>query len=187
MVKMTDILARLQQMKGVIHVFPLNNDCRCKIWDIEKEIKATLGIPVINTGVQECLERKYVVCIIKKASFRPPPEPTVMLLSDDGIVLGEEVLPNRKKEFLATNKEEIIWLSEEFVMYPQRTGASKEFFVMPPVSFPEITEMGMKKVVSCSPSAPADMMLRQMHGFEDNPKLASILIGFDTEEDLFSC
>ena len=107
-----------------------------------------------------------------------------MLISDDGVILGEEVLPNRMKEFLANNKEEIIWLSEEFVMYPDRKGNQREFFVMPPVSFPEVTEMGMQNVVSCSPSAPADMMLREMHGYEDDPKLASILIGFDTEENI---
>jgi hypothetical protein len=184
MAKMNDVVARIKEMKGTIHVFPLNDSCRSKITDIEKNIKASLGIPVINAGVEECLERKYVICIIKKANFRPPPEPTVMLISDDGIILGEEVLPTRMKEFLATNKEEIIWLSEEFVMYPERKGKSREFFVMPPVSFPEVTEMGMKNVVSCSPSAPSDMMLREMHGYEDDPKLASILIGFDTDEDI---
>jgi hypothetical protein len=184
MAKMNDIVARLKEMRGTIHAFPLEESCRSKIMDIEKDIKASLGIPVINLGVEKCLERQHVVCIIKKASFRPPPEPTVLLISDDGTILGEEVLPNRKKEFIANNKEEIVWLSEEFVMYPGRTGNTREFFVMPPVSFPEVTEMGMKRVVSCSPSAPADMMLREMHGYEDNPKLASILIGFDTDEDL---
>jgi hypothetical protein len=184
MAKMNDILARLKEMKGTIYVFSLEDSCRSKIWDIEKDIKATLGIPVVNIGVEECLERKYVVCIIKKANFRPPPEPTVMLVSDDGIVLGEEILPFRKKEFLANVKEEIIWLSEEFVMYPDRRGNQKEFFIMPPVSFPEVTEMGMRNVVSCSPSAPSDMMLREMHGYKDDPKLASILIGFDCEEDI---
>jgi len=43
--------------------------------------------------------------------------------------------------------------------------------------------MGMRNVVSCSPSAPSDAMLRKEHGFEDNPKLASILIGFDPDEE----
>jgi hypothetical protein len=28
------------------------------------------------------------------------------------------------------------------------------------------------------------MMLREMHGYKDDPKLASILIGFDCEEDI---
>jgi len=182
MVRMEDIVSRIREMRGVVHVFPLNDTCRDRIWDIEKDIKAALGIPVINKGVEECLARKHIICIIKKASFRPPPEPTVMLVSDDGVVLGEEVLPHVKKKFLENVKEEIIWLSEEFVLYPDRRGGRREYFVMPPVSFPEVEEMGMQNVVSCSPAAPADMMLRQMHGYEDDPKLASILVGFDTPD-----
>jgi hypothetical protein len=67
-------------------------------------------------------------------------------------------------------------------MYPERKGQRKEYFVMPPVSFPEVEEFGMLDVVSCSPSAPADMMLRQMHGHEDNPRLASILVGFNAPD-----
>ncbi len=58
----------------------------------------------------------------------------------------------------------------------------KECFLMPPVSFPELESMpGIADVVSCSPSAPADVMLRTMHGLEDNPKYASILVGFNVE------
>jgi hypothetical protein len=45
-----------------------------------------------------------------------------------------------------------------------------------------VEEFGMLDVVSCSPSAPADMMLRQMHGHEDNPRLASILVGFNAPD-----
>jgi len=178
---MTEIVEMLQKMRGSVYVFPLNNECRTKIWDIEKDIKAALGIPVINAGVEECLKRDHVICIIKNRAFRPPPEATVLLVSDDATILGEEVLPHRKKEFLEKNKEEVVWLSEEFVMYPERTGNLKEMFVMPPVSFPEVEQYeGVTDVVSCSPSAPSDMMLRQMHGYEDDPRLASILIGFNS-------
>ncbi|MBI0584200.1 MAG: hypothetical protein ISF22_08245 [Methanomassiliicoccus sp.] len=184
MARMNDVLERLRGMRGTVHAFVLNDICRDKIWDIEKEIKAALNIPVINKGVEECLHRKHVVCIIKKASFRPPPEPTVMLLTNSGVVLGEEILPPFKKKFLENVKEEIIWLSEEFVIYPERRGGNKEFFVMPPVSFPEVEELGMSDVVSCSPSAPADMMLREMHGYEDDPKLASILVGFNWDGEI---
>jgi len=184
MVSTNDIIKRLSEMKGTVHAFRLDDNCREKILEIEKNIKAAMLIPCINMGVEECLKRQYVFAIIKNKDFRPPPEPTVVLYSDDGTILGEEILPYKKKQFLEENKEEIIWLSEEFVMYPERKGRAMEFFVMPPVSFPEISEMGMKNVVSCSPSAPSDMMLREMHGYKDDPKLASILIGFDSEEPL---
>lgn len=183
MVSTDDVVEMLRGMKGVVNAFVLDDGCRSQIREIEKDIKAALGIPVINKGVEECLDRQHVVCIIKKASFRPPPEPTVMLLTDTGVVLGEEILPPFKKQFLECNKEEIMWLSDEFVMYPNRRGGRKEFFVMPPVSFPEVEEMGMKDVVSCSASAPSDMMLRAKYGLEDDPKLASVLIGFNSDQE----
>jgi hypothetical protein len=184
MVGTSDIIKRLSEMKGTVHVFRLDDKCREKILEIEKDIKAAMLIPCINAGVEECLKRQHVFAVIKNRAFRPPPEATVVLYSDDGTILGEEILPYKKKQFLEENKEDIVWLSEEFVMYPERKGRAMEFFVMPPVSFPEMDEMGMKNVVSCSPSAPSDMMLREKHGFVDDPKLASILIGFDSEQDL---
>lgn len=184
MVGLSDVINRLSEIKGTVVAFKLNDECRNDILEIEKDIKAAMLIPCINAGVEECLKRQYVFCIIKSSSFRPPPEATVVLYSDNGIVLGEEILPYKKNQFLEEIKEDIIWLSEEFVLYPERKGNAMEFFVMPPVSFPEMSEMGMKDVVSCSPSAPADLMLRKMHGYEDDPKLASILIGFNFDEEL---
>ena len=51
---------------------------------------------------------------------------------------------------------------------------------MPPVSFPEVNEFeGAENIVSCSPAPPSDMYIRAKHGYEDDPKLATILVGFD--------
>jgi hypothetical protein len=180
---LNDILDMLRSMRGTVEAFVLDDGCRERIINIERSIKSTMGIPIINKGVEECLQRKFVVCIIKRVGFRPPPEPTVMLLTDTGVVLGEEVLLPYRKRFLENINENFIWLADDFVVYPDRRGGTREFFIMPPVSFPEVSQMGMKNVVSCSPSAPSDAMLRKEHGFEDNPKLASILIGFDPDEE----
>ena len=179
MVKLQDIVDRIKSMEGTHYVFPLKDECREKILDIERNITATAGIRVSNVGVEECLKRQYVICIIKDKRFRPPPEPTIRLISDD-IILGEEVLPHAKEEFLANVKESILWLSEEFVMYPERYGGGKECFLMPPVAFPEVGEYdGATNIVSCSPAPPSDMYIRETHGYEDDPKLATILVGFD--------
>ena len=132
----------------------------------------------MNQGLEECLTRQHVICIIKNKSFRPPPEPTVLLVTGDGVRLGEEVLPGDRKRF--ENRPEVVFLSEDFVVYTDRMGTEREYFLMPPVSFPEVAAIeGVSNVVSCSPSPPSDMKLREVHGVDDDPKLASILIGFD--------
>ena len=73
MVKLQDIVDRIKLMDGTHHVFSLKNECREKILDIEKNITAAAGIRVSNIGVEECLKRQYVICIIKDKRFRPPP------------------------------------------------------------------------------------------------------------------
>jgi hypothetical protein len=48
------------------------------------------------------------------------------------------------------------------------------------VPFKEVEEMrGTCSVISSSPSTPGDFYLRKKASIEDDPKLASILIGFD--------
>jgi hypothetical protein len=88
MVGVKDIIKLLSEMKGTVGAFQLDNGCRQEILDIEKEIKAAMLIPCINVGVEECLKRTYVFAIIKNKDFRPPPEATVVLYSDDGTVSG---------------------------------------------------------------------------------------------------
>ena len=52
--------------------------------------------------------------------------------------------------------------------------------MMPPVSFPELTTIkDVSEVVSCSPSPPGDIIIKTNYSLEDNPKLASILVGFN--------
>lgn len=180
MPKMNEIIDMLTKMKGALYVFEVNPESKEDIIDIERNMKGSLGLKVVNQGMEECLKRQHVICIIKNRSFRPPPESTVLLMTAEGIVLGEEILPGDRKRF--ENVPGIVFLSEDFVVYTDRKGESKEYFLMPPVSFPEVAAIeDCRNVVSCSPSPPSDMKLREVHGVEDDPKLASIMIGFDCD------
>jgi hypothetical protein len=178
MVTVKEVLKLLRGMKGTQHVFELDDRARDKLIGIEANIKATLGISCQNLGVEECLKRDHVVVVIKDKCFRPPPEPTVLLVAEDGLVLGQEIFPHQKEEY--QGKDNIIFLSEDFIVYADRRPKQKECFCMPPVSFPEVEAMrDTKNVVSCSPSPLGDMFVRAMHDLKDDPKLASILIGYD--------
>ncbi|MDD1766967.1 MAG: hypothetical protein LUQ27_00170 [Methanomassiliicoccales archaeon] len=170
----------MRNLRGVVEVFPLGADTRKQLKDIERGVKATLDIEVRNTGLDECLGREDVVGIIKDKTFRPPPEPTVLLMGDNGVVLGEEILTGQREKF--EGKSDLLFLSDDFVVYTNRKGAKHEYFLMPPISFPEIEKIrGVKNVVSCSPTALGDVLVRTSHDLEDNPRLASVLIGFDVE------
>lgn len=178
MFNLDKILTLLQGMKGVERVFVLKEDILDKLREEESSVKATLDISVINKGFLEALERDFVVCIVKNFTFRPPPEPTVILCGDDGCLMGVEVFPHT--QHLYEKREDVVWLSDAFVVFPDVIPKGREFFIMPPVSFPEVNEqLGCCNVVSCSPSPTSDKLIKDCFGIEDDPKLASILVAFD--------
>lgn len=180
MTRIEEVIDTLQGMEGVIEVFSVNGDILDTLNQIESKIKATLDLDVKNTGLEECLNCQHIVCIIKDDRFRPPPEPTVLLVGDDGILMGKEIIPSDDTNY--EDDDDVIFLSDDFIVYKDRKPRNKEYFLMPPVSFPEVEVLdGMQKVVSCSPSPLGDMVLRSSHGLKDDPRLASILIGFDVE------
>ncbi|MEI6795404.1 MAG: hypothetical protein WCK39_00920 [Methanomassiliicoccales archaeon] len=171
----------IKEMRGVQKVLVLPKGLAEEILVIEKDIKSQAGKPVINTGIEAALIRDHVICIIKNKSFRPPPEPTVVWMADDGMIIGTEViLPEDHLKYQA--RENTFWLSPDFVVFTDVIPKHREYFVMPPVSFPEVAELkGAKDVVSCSPSPLGDLAIKKHYTLEDDPKLASILVGFNDD------
>jgi hypothetical protein len=169
----------IKAMKGTIHVLLLPKKLCGEIMAVEREIKSQAGKPVINEGVEQALIRDHVICIVKNTSFRPPPEPTVLWMADDGMLIGTEVILKEDHEKYKA-RENTFWLSPDFVVFTDMIPKHREYFVMPPVSFPEVAALeGAKDVVSCSPSPLGDLLIKNHFNLVDDPKLASILVGFN--------
>ena len=168
----------IRGLRGVIHAFYLDKEILSELEKEEAKVRAMGNIEVDNQGFKQALERDSVICIVKDPRFRPPPEPTVILMSGEGNVIGEEVFPFTAHKY--TTREDVVWLSDGFVLFPTVAASGGEQFVMPPVSFPELNESnGCKDVISCSPAPTCDLMMRTKMGFADDPKLASVLIAFN--------
>lgn len=168
----------IQGMRGTLKVFPLDKEVCEGILQVERNIKSQMGMQVRNEGLEQCMQRQVVLCILKNTSFRPPPEPTVLLMADEGTIVGTEVLPGQHA--LYKDKDNVMWLCEDFIIYLDRQPKQKEYFFMPPVSFPELKlDEGYDGVVSCSPSPLGDLVIKGRYDIVDDPKNATILIGFD--------
>ncbi len=173
-------LELLKGLKGVIDAFYLTPDILARVKAEEDLVKAVGKIDVINEGYNEALKREHVICIVKDPRFRLPPEPTVILRSTDGKLMGVEVFPETADKY--KDMEDIIWLSDGFVIFPNVMPGEgcDEAFVMPPVSFPELNESnGCKDVISCSPAPTCDKMIREWHNMDDNRRYASVLVAFN--------
>jgi hypothetical protein len=154
------VIDLLRGLEGVRNAFYLDRSLRERLLEVE------------------CLSRAHVACIVKDKTFRPPPKATVVLIDDSGREIGRELLPGEEPEKRPGQK--LLWLSKDFVIYYDGRRAGHSRFVLPPVPFREVEEYpGTARVCSSSPSTLADVLVKRAAGLEDDPKLATVLIGFD--------
>ncbi len=174
------VLEVLSSLKGVRKAFFLDDDLRAQLEKMEKDKSSSLGpLTVHNDGVMECLRRKHVACIVKDATFRPPPAPTVVLIDESGKVIGRELIGGEKVE--AVPGQKLIYLGKDFIIFYDGGRSTKTRFILPPIAFEEVERIeGTANVCSSSPSTDGDFFVREAADLPDDPKLATILVGFDT-------
>lgn len=172
----------IKELKGVIDVRELSDEDKDALIEFELNRKRDI-IPVINTGLEECLKREYLLLLLKNRDFRCAPNPTVLLITDKGRILGQELIsPEEKEKYQCKN--DVYFLSNDFIMFKSdknavRTGGEKQLFVLPSIPFPELEDIErIESVVSCSPSTAGDYYLKTKYGYPDDPNLATILVGF---------
>jgi len=176
--RLDEVLRILSGLKGVKHVFYLAPEVRKELARIESHYPSLGPLTISNEGVLECLKRQHVACILKDRHFRPPPAPTVVLIDDSGEVIGRELLPGEEPPSAGDGRT--IMLGKNFVIFFKKGSGRGARFVLPPVAFKELEAVrGVRRVCSSSPSTVGDMHIRRSAGLEDDPKLASVLVGFD--------
>ncbi len=172
----------INKLKGVLDVQALSDEDRKTLQDIESDREGDV-IPVVNKGLKECLERDFCLVIFKNIEFRNPPVPTVLLVTDKGRILGQELISSEEKEKYQ-DRSDVYFLSTDFIFFKSNktltsNGSEKEFFLLPAVPFPELEDMeGISHVTSCSPSTMGDSYLKNKYGYPPNPYLATIIVGF---------
>lgn len=175
--KLKEVLKVLSGIKGVKHSFFLTKEMRDGLAELESRYPSIGPLTVQNEGILTCLRSEHVACIIKDKTFIGPPHPTVVLVNDSGEVIGRELLPGEKQP---KGPGRTLMLGNDFVVFADKRASKGARFVLPPVPFKEVEEMeGTCSVVSSSPSTPGDSFLRKRARLKDDPKLASVLIGFD--------
>lgn len=175
--KLKEVLKVLSGIEGVRHSFFLTKEMRKALAELERMYPSIGPLTVRNEGVLECLQRQHVVCLIKDKTFRGPPKPTVVLVNDNGDVIGRELL---RGESPPKGPGRILMLGKDFVVFADKSDTKGARFVLPTVPFEEIEGIGgVCSVVSSSPSTTGDHLLRKRTGIDDDPKLASILVAFD--------
>lgn len=179
---MQDVLNLLSSLNGVLGVHELSKKDILNIIDIESQRSEEL-IPVFNQGIQECFKRDCSFVIFKKGFFRPPPSPTLLLIFD-GEVLGHDIFTDSQKEKYRDD-EDVKFLSDDFIIFKDvlhnhNLEKGNEYFVLPPVAFPELDSFeNLSDVISSSPSTQSDEYLKEEYGYGQDSSIATIFVSFN--------
>ncbi|MCU0860558.1 MAG: hypothetical protein MUE55_08255, partial [Thermoplasmata archaeon] len=93
-------------------------------------------------------------------------------------VIGKELI--RGEQVQPKPGQRLLNLGKDFVIFYDGSRSVNARFVLPPVPFAEVEVLeGVERVVSSSPSTVGDLLVRRSAGLDDDPKLATVLIGFD--------
>jgi hypothetical protein len=165
-----EVVQTVRGLAGVARVQFLESEARRELREL-----GTAGAAE-NRGVLEVLSRSRVLCLFKDATFRPPPEPTLLLVDDAGTVLGREILPGDR----APADRRVAHLGKDFVLYAGARPRGSYRFLLPAVRFPELeANRNLARVVSASPDTPQDEYLRTHFGVPVGREYASILVGYE--------
>ncbi len=164
-----DVVRRIAALAGVVRV-----DC-LDTRDRDALVRRRTPEAAENAGVSEVLARPRIVCLFKDATFRPPPQPTVLLVDGEGAVLGRELLPGET----APDERRVAYLGKDFVLFREMRPRGPYRFLLPPVGFPELEgHPDVEGVVSASPDTPQDEYLRARFGVPTGNAYASVLVGY---------
>jgi hypothetical protein len=191
------ILRILRSIPGVHRAVQLSDSQRRSVVELEERHETSSVIPIRNIGVRILADRHACFALLKDETFRSPKVPTVYLVEEGApgdcahvltvsgrryAVVGEEVLAGS-----GPHSETTIPLEDSFVIFPERRrGADVPcLFLLPPIDFPELEAeadaLGIRDIVSISPSLSTDSLLRHSFSFPMTNDLATILIGCDLD------
>ncbi|NYT12350.1 MAG: hypothetical protein GKC03_07375 [Methanomassiliicoccales archaeon] len=181
---LTQVEARIRQLPGVIDMIFLDPQLKEKIVQLEREAEtngAAGGLmPFRNLGVWESLSRDISIVIVFESDTIVLGDSQPLIMVDEkGNIIGEFV--NEEKRSQLMGKEDVHFLSEDFVIYTHLEVEGDPIFVMPNLEFKYIEDIdGVARVASGSISTLSDHHIRCLMDYE-NTKHWTHLVGFDLE------
>ena len=182
MAVLEDVIEYLKGQTGVIEVFEMGDDVSTDIDAIERSIKTRTNHDYINKGCEYSLTRDHRVCILFTKEFRKNWNfyGRLHLVTSDGTILGTNVYHNEMDDY--RGRDDVIFVSEDFVVFPEIKGCGEESFVLYPYDFEELQEIVPEchNAIGFFPTPSSDHYLKELKGVDDTQHIFSTIVAFDT-------
>lgn len=177
---------RVESLPGIIAFQFLDKEWREQLMHLEKEAESNGAcgglMPFTNKGVWTAFEREvqFVIVASSDAILLGLSNGLVYIEDQKGQIVGEWVNAKRMEEL--RGRDDVCFLSEDFVLYPDVKVEGEPFFVLPHVDFPYLNDLeGVRDVASGSVSTLADDYIRDRLGYSET-KHWTHLVGFNIME-----
>jgi len=174
-----DIQKRLKSVKGIIDVKLMSPEDIEKIREFEiqaEKNKAAGGMmDFINEGVWEVLSKGTVFLIFIDESFsdRKHGQSLTLMKDPSGNILGRLLRKDEIPEY--KNRDDVIFLGEDFVIYSNVKTEGKPYFLIPAQKVEELKDLNG---ISASLCVPTDLFFKEKYDIKGN-NLGTVIIGVD--------
>lgn len=176
---LNDAIEYMSRQKGVINVFEMDDTVSADIDAIEKSIKTRTNHDYVSIGYDYALERKHRLCILFTDDFRRDFRTRLQLTTTDGTILGTNVYPEELDEY--SKREDVIFVSDDFVVFPEIHGEGEERFILYPFDFTELQDAvpGTSNSIGFFPTPSSDHYLKELTNTPESQFIFSTIIAFD--------
>ena len=172
------VLADLRSVKGVLTAELMDDEISCEIDHSERSVRTQGGLEFRNDGYQEAMRRQVRICIFCTEDFEFPDDRSIYFMTEDGTVMGHNITEQEKGSFLA--RDDIVWVSDDFIMYTERKGCGEEVFVYKGTRYPLVEAYpGCTNGLIVIPAGPSDLVLKSRYGIPDRREIATAVMAFD--------
>ncbi|MDD4185104.1 MAG: hypothetical protein PHX75_00460 [Candidatus Methanomethylophilaceae archaeon] len=172
------VLTDLRSTKGVVTAELMDDEISCEVECSERAIRTQGGLEFRNEGYLEAMRRHVRICIFCTEDFEFPETPSIFYITGDGTVMGHEVMRHEMDAYLA--RDDLVWVSDNFIMYTERRGSGDEIFVSKAKEYPHIESYpGCTNGIIAIPAGPSDIALKSRYGVENRREIATAVMAFD--------
>ena len=100
-------------------------------------------------------------------------------MTTDGTIMGTSLRPEEIESY--KGREDVIWISEDFVVFPEIIGEGEEAFVLFPSEIHDVEDNvpGTRNVIGTSPTTSSDSILKARFGKPMVNGIYTLVIAFD--------
>ncbi len=181
-----DAVNHIKTVKGVVDAYIMDDEFSNRILEEERSVVSITKMDVINNAYEDVMKRHHRIAIIfENHNFEYNRDvASIWMVNSKGDVVGksldsQEEIDEYKKD------EDNVWVSSNFVIFDLDNVDGGEKFIVPPASFNFLNKLpGYSDAIFASPSTTSDMMLKQKVGSSLSTETSTIVIGFNTVDDL---